>query len=44
LLYYERQGGALVERAHVVGGNPLILPQPFDARVPLVPVDLIRLG
>ena len=44
LLYYERKGGALVERAYVVGGDRLTLPEPFDPLAPLVPVDLLRLG
>ncbi len=44
LLYYEREGGLLIERAYVVGDRRLSLPEPFDPLIPLVPVDLVRLG
>lgn len=44
LLYYESQGGALVERAFVAGRNALTLPEPFNPAAALVPMDLVRLG
>lgn len=44
LVYYERAGQRLVERAFVAGAEALALPEPFDPAVALVPAELTRPG